>query len=66
MASIFWQIWQIYKALSNGMLGSGATFLAHLDPNFGKIISGNMFYQEEDTVGIILSLFCSLSKMKTI
>ena len=27
----------------------------HLDPNFGKVISGNMFVYEADTLGIILS-----------
>ena len=27
----------------------------HLDPNFGKIISENIFDLEEDTLGIILS-----------
>ena len=27
----------------------------HLDPNFGKIISGNIFDYEEDTLEIILS-----------
>ena len=27
----------------------------HLDPKFGKIISGNIFDHEEDTLGIILS-----------
>ena len=27
----------------------------HLDPDFGKIISGNIFNHKEDTLGIILS-----------
>jgi len=27
----------------------------HLDPNFGKIISGNIFDHKEDNLGIILS-----------
>ena len=27
----------------------------HLGPNFGKIISGNIFDHKEDTLGIILS-----------
>ena len=48
-------------ALSNGMLGPGAKFLPfvkkrdHLDPNFVKLISENIFDRKEDTLGIILS-----------
>ena len=32
----------------------------HLDPNFGKIISGNIFDHEEDTLGTILSQISGL------
>ena len=32
----------------------------HLDPNFEKIISGNIFDHEEGTLGIILNPFSGL------
>ena len=32
----------------------------HLDPNFGKIIFGNIFDHKEDTLGIILSQISGL------
>ena len=46
----FWQ--------SDGVPGSGGPLVKkgdHLDPDFGKIISGNIFNHKEDTLGIILS-----------
>ena len=48
------------------MLGCGATFLAFvkngglLDPKFEKIISDNIFDQEEDTLQSILSHIAGL------
>ena len=32
----------------------------HLDPDFGKIISGNIFNHKEDSLGIILSAILGL------
>ena len=47
--------------LSDGVLCSGVPFSrfvkkgGHLSPNFGKMISGNIFDHKEDTLRIILS-----------
>ena len=55
--------WSPFLTKDQKRLGSGVPFLAlcqkgdHLDPNFEKIISSNIFDHEEDTLGIILSPF---------
>ena len=54
-------LFRFYGPLSYRLLGAEAPFLLfvkkgdHLDPNIGKIISGNIVDHEEDTLGIILS-----------